>query len=154
RAQELVKYARSIGIFVAGNFIIGFPGETWDEILETVKFAETIEVDYAKIFIAIPLKNTVMYEMAKSQGALKKEKSENIWSSGGMLNTDEFNSEDLTILRAYEWERINFTDPIRRKKIADRMQITLDELSVIRKRTISNARKKIAESSYPAASVN
>ena len=91
-----------------------------------------------------------MYEMAKSQGALKKDKSDNIQTSGGMFETDEFSSEDLTILRAYEWERINFTDPVRRKRIADRMGITLDDLSVIRKRTISNARKKIAESSYPA----
>ncbi|SVD97592.1 uncharacterized protein METZ01_LOCUS450446, partial [marine metagenome] len=36
RAEELVKYARSKGIFVSGNFIIGFPGETWEEILETI----------------------------------------------------------------------------------------------------------------------
>ena len=71
-----------------------------------------------------------------------------------MFETDEFSSEDLTILRAYEWERINFTDPVKRKKIADCMGVTLDELSVIRKRTISNARKKIAESSYLTATVN
>ena len=150
RAIDLVKYAKNKGIFVSSNFIIGFPGETWDEILETISFAEKIDLDYAKIFIAIPLKNTPMYDMAKEIGALKDDNVDSIWTSGGMLETEEFNSNDLTILRAYEWERINFTNPSRRKKIADRMGISIDELNQIRKRTLKNARKKIADRTYPA----
>ena len=39
----MVKYAQSKGIFVAANFIIGFPTETWEEIRETIKFIEEIE---------------------------------------------------------------------------------------------------------------
>lgn len=145
QAIRLVKYARTKGIFVSSNFIIGFPGETWDEILETISFAEIINVDYAKIFIAIPLKNTEMYNQAKEKNLIKKSNSESVWTSGGMLETDEFSSEDLTILRAYEWERINFTNFEKRKNTADRMGITLIELKEIRKRTLQNARNKVAE---------
>ena len=38
----------------------------------------------------------------------------------------------------------NFSDIKKRKKIADRMGISLDELSIIRKRTLLNARNKVA----------
>ncbi len=71
-----------------------------------------------------------------------------------MLETDEFSSEDLTILRAYEWERINFTNFEKRKNTADRMGITLIELKEIRKRTLQNARNKVAErtATYPGSS--
>jgi radical SAM superfamily enzyme YgiQ (UPF0313 family) len=152
RAVELVKYARNKGIFVSSNFIIGFPGETWNEILETIKFAEKINIDYVKIFIAIPLKNTPMYDMAKEIGALKNETVDSVWTSGGMLETEEFSSNDLTILRAYEWERINFTDPFKTKKIAERMGVSIDELDSIRRRTRENARKQISDRTYPAVS--
>ena len=37
----------------------------------------------------------------------------------------------MTILRAYEWDRINFTDPKKTKEIADKMGITIDELNSI-----------------------
>lgn len=41
---EIVKpireLCREIGILLTGNFMIGLPGETWDEIRESLKFAE------------------------------------------------------------------------------------------------------------------
>jgi radical SAM superfamily enzyme YgiQ (UPF0313 family) len=144
RAKELVAYARARGIFVAANFIIGFPTETWDEILETIKFAEEIDVDYSKIFIAIPLKNTPMYDMAKKQNALTTTGNrKSVWTSGGVMQTTQFKASDLTILRAYEWDRINFTDPKKRKKIVDRMKISESDLQIIRRRTLDNACKKV-----------
>ena len=85
-----------------------------------------------------------MYDQAVEQNLLKDDSAESVWTSGGMLETKEFSSEDLTIFRAYEWERINFSDIKKRKKIADRMGISLDELSIIRKRTLLNARNKVA----------
>jgi len=138
RAIELVEYATEKGIFVSANFIIGFPYETWDEILETIKFAEVIAIDYAKIFIAIPLKSKT---------------SESVWTSGGLLETAEFSSEDLTILRAYEWDRINFSSEEKRKKISNRMGVSIDELKKIRKNTLLNARLRVAERTvFPAIS--
>jgi len=60
----------------------------------------------------------------------------------------------LQYIRAYEWERINFTNFEKRKNTADRMGITLIELKEIRKRTLQNARNKVAErtATYPGSS--
>jgi tRNA A37 methylthiotransferase MiaB len=55
---------------IRSNVIVGFPGETWDEIRETIRFAEEYDADYSKIFIATPLPNTELYRIAKKEGSL------------------------------------------------------------------------------------
>ncbi len=52
------------------------------------------------------------------------------WSRA-TITTEEFSAAELTILRAYEWDRINFTKPEKRKRIARMMGITEAELNEI-----------------------
>jgi radical SAM superfamily enzyme YgiQ (UPF0313 family) len=54
-AKKTVRKIKERGIDVAANFIIGFPGETWEEIRDTLRFAEELNPDYVRIFIATPL---------------------------------------------------------------------------------------------------
>ena len=145
-AKKMIAYARKKGIFVGANFIIGFPTETWDEIRQTIKLAEEINVDYAKIFIAIPLRNTELYDLAEKTNSLIMDplEAETMWTVGGVIKSEHWSADDLTILRAYEWDRINFSNPKKLKKIANRMGITIDALNVIRKRTLDNARKTVS----------
>ena len=134
------------GLFVAANFIIGFPTETWEEIRKTIDFAEEIDVDYAKLFIAIPLRNTEMYDLAEKTNSIIKDTydGETLWTVGGAIKSEHWSADDLTILRAYEWDRINFSNPKKLKKIADRMRISVDELNGVRRRTLDNAIKTIS----------
>jgi len=147
-AKKIIAYAKKKGIYVAANFIVGFPTETWDEIRQTMAFAEELNVDYAKIFNAIPLRNTEMYDLAMMTDAIimdtTSKNAKSVWTVGGMIKSDEWSTDDLTILRAYEWDRINFKDPKKLKRTADRMQITIEELNSIRKKTLSNAIKSIS----------
>uniref|UniRef100_A0A6M3JB83 Putative radical SAM superfamily protein n=1 Tax=viral metagenome TaxID=1070528 RepID=A0A6M3JB83_9ZZZZ len=131
-ARKMVSYAREIGIYVAANFIVGFPTETWDEIRQTLNFAEDIGVDYAKIFHLVPLPHTEIWDMCG--GSNNKFK----WSKGN-IESKEFTSDDLTILRAYEWDRINFSEPEKRKRTAKMMGVSEDELNTIRRDTLNNA---------------
>ena len=144
-AKKMVAYAQKKGLFVSGNFIIGFPTETWAEIRKTINFAEEINVDYVKLFIAIPLRNTEMYDLAEKTDSLIMDTydADTMWSVGGLIKSKHWTADDLTILRAYEWDRINFSDPKKLKKIADRMEISVDELNSIRRRTLKNAKKAI-----------
>ncbi len=149
RALELIKYAKSLGIFVAGNVILGFPGETWEEILESIKYAEVADFDYVKMFNAMPLKNTVMYEKAVELDMIQENNSNN-WVKGGAMSSMEFDSIELSILRAFEWDRINFTNREKKLKIASRMHISEEELDAIRKKTRLQCIKTIKGHSYPA----
>jgi radical SAM superfamily enzyme YgiQ (UPF0313 family) len=136
-AKRMAQAARKLGIYVAANFVIGFPGETWGEIRETIRFAETIGVDYVKIFVAIPLPHTQLWKLCHDMGAFKKTYSdEGIRWNDGQIETDQFTSRDTTILRAYEWDRINFSTPEKVRRTADRMHLTVEELWKQRRRTL------------------
>ena len=89
-AKKMVAYARKKGLFVAANFIIGFPTETWEEIRETIKVAENLNLDYVKIFIAIPLRNTEMYDLAVQTNSIIHETydADSAWSVGGLIKSD------------------------------------------------------------------
>lgn len=131
---KMVALAHKYGIYVAANFIIGFPGETWEEIRQTLHYAETCGVDYCKIYPANPLVGTKMFQIAKDMGAIEGDESTVGWRYG-RINSPEFTPKDISILRSYEWDRINFTDEKKRKKTAEIMGVTLEELDKIRKST-------------------
>jgi len=143
-AKEMVKYARSIGIYVAANYIVGFPTETWEEIMGTIRFAEELNTDYSKIFHAVPLPHTRLWKMCEQQGLLPEKFNEYQWTKGN-INTSEFSSDDLTILRAFEWDRINFTNPEKRERTRVMMGVSEEELAEIRKGTRQNACQLVGE---------
>ncbi len=137
KVPGLIETAKGYGIFVVANFIIGFPGETWEEIRQTLRYAETCGADYCKIYAAQPLIGTKLYEIARKMNCLVGEETDVDWRYG-RISTSEFTPKDISILRAYEWDRINFTDAKKRQKTAAIMGITLEELNEIRKKTRDN----------------
>jgi len=139
-AKQMIKLARESGIYVAANFIIGFPTETWDEIRQSLKKAEEIDASYVKIFSAIPLRNTRLWDMCVEGGYFKKgfDVSKVKWSTG-QIETKDFSPDHLTILRAYEWDRINFSDRSKFECTCRMMDMTADEMNTTRKQTLANA---------------
>ncbi len=138
--KKMVKKIHELEIDCVANFVIGFPTETWEEIRTTLKFAEDLAVDYVKIFIATPLPNTRLYDMVLEHNMAVDKDNLNRdlnWSMGKIVSR-EFNPKDLSILRAYEWDRINFTDPLRRKKAARMMGVSEEELNQIRRKTLNS----------------
>jgi radical SAM superfamily enzyme YgiQ (UPF0313 family) len=123
------------GIWVAANFIIGLPGETWEEIRQTVRFAEVCRADYVKFYVAVPLHGTRMYEMAKEMGVLGGVDGQTSvdWRYGQILSK-EWTPKDVSSLRVYEWDRINFS-PDRIGKVCEIWGTTVEEINRIRKAT-------------------
>jgi hypothetical protein len=107
--------------------------------------------DYTKINVATPYPGTELFDMAVAGGYLPKDYdfSKLGWGQA-TISTEEFSTDQLTILRAFEWERINFTSETKRIKIAQMMEVTLDELASIRRKTLLAALHGIKKS--PAAS--
>ena len=132
---------------IASNFIIGMPGDTWNDILTTFEFADRITnqeklLDYSLFSIATPLPGTEMYEDAKKMEVIPKDlKPEDFYGFGkGVINTEEWTAAELQIKRAYEWDRINFaaSRPDHHKKIAKMLGINMQELATWRKETRQN----------------
>ncbi len=136
-AKEMIKVIKEEGIYVVANFIVGFPTETWEEIRQTIRFAEEIDVDYIKLFHAVPLPRTKLWDLCEKEKAFRGN-GHFQWSKGN-IETREFTANDLTILRAYEWDRINFSDTEKRERTQKMMGVTEGELNDIRKGTLKNA---------------
>ena len=137
KVPALIDTAKRYGIFVVANFIIGFPGETWEEIRQTLRYAEMCGADYCKIYAAQPLVGTRLYEIANKMNCIVGEATDVDWRYG-RISTSEFTPKDISILRAYEWDRINFSNLNKLQKTADIMGITIEELNEIRKKTRNN----------------
>jgi radical SAM superfamily enzyme len=138
---KMVKYAQAKGIFVTANVIVGFPTETWAEIRETLRVVEyIINADYTKVFTAIPLKNTKLWQYCEENHCFRYGFNPNSvrWAVG-QIETDEFLADELTILRAFEWDRINFSDEKKANRIADMMMVSAEEMNNIRRLTRLNA---------------
>lgn len=143
--KPIRELCRKTGIFMIANFMIGLPGETWDEMRESLQFAEDCDFDMISIHIATPMPKTDLYAYAKEYGALGKNFSffddSHFGVSVGYLETDEFTPKELETIRAYEWDRINFSTKEKRMRICKIMELTEEELKELRKQTRINCGK-------------
>ena len=135
----IVKKCRELGITITANFVIGFPGETWEEIRTTFRYAEECDFDLIHFFIATPQPATELYQITKDQGLLPDDfsffTSEFQGFGRAFITTDEFTPEELMILRAYEWDRINFKTPEKIKKVSEIYGVSIEELKAHREQT-------------------
>lgn len=133
---QRIEQFRKKGMFVIANFIVGFPGEKWEEIRETIHFAEHCKADYVKIFVAVPLKGTKLWDIAVQMNVLKHDETDiKVDWRNSQIISDEWTSKDVSILRAYEWDRINFATPEKRKYMSKLWGVPEEELMHIRKKT-------------------
>ena len=131
----IIAKIRARGLYCLANFIIGFPGETWDEIRQTIRFAETCGADYVKIYAAVPLYGTKLYRIAAETRALTQcDEFPRVDWRYGQITSPEWTPKDISILRAYEWDRINFA-PERIARVAEIWGVSVEELRLVRKQT-------------------
>ncbi len=134
KTVEIVNMAKKRGFDIISNFVFGFPQETWEQIRTTIEFASKFNVDMVNFHIATPLPNTELMEECVKRGLIL-DPTNNIGYTSGVIETNEFTPKELEILRAFEWDRINFSSLERRKNIARIQNITLEELEQWRKNT-------------------
>lgn len=136
KTYHVLALAKSLDFEIACNFVFGFPGETWDQIRDTCRYAEKINVDIVNFHIATPLPMTELMEICIREGYLKSDESNGLSGyTKGVIETSEFNSIDLQILRAFEWDRINFSDIKRKQAFAIMEGISMEELEEWRVKT-------------------
>lgn len=135
----LVRACRRLGIDIGANFVIGFPGESWEEVRESCRFAEACDFDLVHFHIATPLPQTDLYRIAREQGLLPPDFSftdpRYYGFARAFISTPEWTAEELMTIRAYEWDRINFATPEKAAKIGRMMNFTDAELLEHRRQT-------------------
>lgn len=92
--------SREAGLFIAGNFMIGHLGETWDTAMDTIRLACELDQEYASFAIAIPLPGTELYQHCIDKGIALPP-----WNDFGSVNTppiplnEALGTEELRQLR-------------------------------------------------------
>jgi radical SAM superfamily enzyme YgiQ (UPF0313 family) len=104
KVENAVAAARKVGIEVGCFFILGFPGETKQDMKETIAFAHKLRrlgADRFYFSYATPLYGTELYEIAKQAGYLKPGiTDEALAAVEPLIETPEFTTEDLRMLCA------------------------------------------------------
>jgi len=65
--KKAVCLTKEAGLEVRGDFIVGTPGETWESLEKTVRFAIDMKLDYAHFNKFIPFPGTELYEKLTEQ---------------------------------------------------------------------------------------
>lgn len=112
------KKARKAGLFTVGYIIIGFPGETKEQINNTLNFTNDLKLDKVYPFIFNPLPGTPLYELCVEKGYISSDyafEQENYFRAS--FSTPEWGPEDLDRLQKRMFWKTNiillFRNPLR-----------------------------------------
>lgn len=83
---DAFKLTKAYGFITYADFMIGSPGETKDEILETIRFAQKIKPDFVQFSITTPYPQTDLYQL----GLDKKIFKEDYWLKFAKNPTPDF----------------------------------------------------------------
>jgi len=106
-SRALVADCRNNGIRTCGFFIIGYPGETFDDVMRTLDFANTLPLDDRHIYIATPYPGTPLYDLCKREGYLiadGPELYEALMYNRALIRTPWIEPEDLERIREEDRE--------------------------------------------------
>jgi anaerobic magnesium-protoporphyrin IX monomethyl ester cyclase len=68
QAERAVYVAKAAGLEVGAFFIVGYPGENDKTVLDTVRFASGLPLDYLSFTLPYPIPGTPLYERVKNNG--------------------------------------------------------------------------------------
>lgn len=60
--REAVARIKAVGLLCSASFMLGYPSETEEEILETIDFAASLALDNTQFYVTIPSPRTILYQ--------------------------------------------------------------------------------------------
>lgn len=94
KAKRLVKYAQEKGISVRCAYIIGFPGETLDEVGQTLALARELDAEWSGVSVAAPYPGTEMCDEFIKLGYIG-ENPGTISQKNRLFDTPEFSAKQI-----------------------------------------------------------
>lgn len=97
-------------IYVKGLFVIGFPGESLQDIQMTMDFIHNSKLNWVDIFIASPLPGSELYEVCKNGDYLKNSNLDtcNFWE--GNIETEFFTTKQIEEIQVYNITKKDFVN--------------------------------------------
>ena len=107
----LLRAMKRHGLTVAGNYMLGYPDETLEEIQQTIELARDHRgqgLDSANFFCVMPLPGTPIFDWAVAQGNITPDFDPDMmnWTIANMKNT-AVPAERIEELRGRAWREVN-----------------------------------------------
>jgi len=110
KVEEVVKEAKRIGLKTKAFFMLGIPGETKEEMNQTLDFARKVGVDWSGFNITVPLSGTELNDICIDNNYVNANiNSSEIQFTSGRIHTSEFDEEFVNQKYA-EANKINFLE--------------------------------------------
>jgi anaerobic magnesium-protoporphyrin IX monomethyl ester cyclase len=77
RSRQTIQWCREVGITTVGLFMIGLPNETPEQTQQTIEYACSLELDFAKFAITVPFPGSELYREQVASGILTRKDWEN-----------------------------------------------------------------------------
>jgi radical SAM superfamily enzyme YgiQ (UPF0313 family) len=111
KAKNCTQQFKSKGVHVRCYYIVGFPGETSDQVNETIEYAKSINADWSHFSIATPLRGSTMYQQFADMGCISPS-DEKIWShcyyQFRTFDSKEFTAEQINEIVQKATYEVNF----------------------------------------------
>ncbi len=100
------KWTKEAGMRPEPNVVLGFPGETRESAMKTIKFVEKISPDYVGTYtIATPYPGTPLYDYVKGKGWLKITDFDKYDTATPTFETPMLSMKELKRIREQAFER-------------------------------------------------
>jgi anaerobic magnesium-protoporphyrin IX monomethyl ester cyclase len=93
KVEKAVSLCKENGIKTGGTFIIGSPGETEKEMLQTLKFIKKLDLDKFSFFTLNPYPGTPLWDYAVTEGILPEKIN---WDTFEMKRAHGLAEDDIT----------------------------------------------------------
>jgi radical SAM superfamily enzyme YgiQ (UPF0313 family) len=119
--EETIARIRKYGFQIRGFFIIGYPGESGEDIEQTIQYATSLDLDRAYFHQFIPLPGTAEFRLLEEKGEIDVTKLiwENFQTKGATI--PPYVPEGMTSDELQEYGRLAYRRFYLRSKIMMRM---------------------------------
>jgi len=123
KAPSRLEFARRLGMETRGYFMIGFPGETAEEIERTISLSVELPLDWASYTITTPNPGTEIYEEGRRNGRFPSDYWRDytlgkVSGPPGFFTSDEMSESDLRALLRSAYKRFYLRPGLIARKIA------------------------------------
>ena len=98
--ERAVRLTKEAGLEVTGHVMVGFPGETRADILETIKLVKRLGLDYVQPYCAVPFPGSPLYKKAKDAGWIKTADWSKFEQNFSVLSTPFLSAKEAMSLRS------------------------------------------------------
>ena len=104
-AKKAITLADEAGIVTSGYFMLGFPGETVEQMQKTIAYAESTDLFFGSFFIVTPYPGTPIWEQTMSAVDSSDLNFSDYNYLSGYFNLSEISGSELRLLQKEAYRR-------------------------------------------------